>query len=146
MAKRVGNIENLKPFKKGNPGGPGRPPKVRDDIITKKALELLLKPHPTHKGKTRLEVLAEKWIERGETGEGFSEILDRVDGKLPEKTEATVNVTSDPTDDPELDGWAEQRVRAKQAKEADSPAQPGGLRSPDEQGEMAVDEAPGSAE
>lgn len=141
------NLENLKPFQKGNPGGPGRPPKIRDDIITRKALELLQQPHPKCPEKTRLDVLAERWINRATRGDGFTELIERIDGKLPEKTEATVNVNPDQTaTDAELDGWATQRARALADKEATSKAKPSGLCSTDEQGEVAVDTPSGPAE
>ncbi len=129
-----------------SPNPAGRPPKVRDDIIARKALELLQEPHPKYPEKTRLVVLAERWINRATRGDGFTELIDRIDGPIIAKTEAIVNVNPDAATDEELDGWAKQRARAIADKEAASQAEPSGLCSANEQGPVAVDPPSGPAE
>ncbi len=137
-------VEHLKPhqFKEGNTLSPGGKPKIRDDIITNKALELLQKPHPKHPDKTRLEVLAERWINRATRGDGFTELIDRIDGPIIAKTEATVNVNAEPTADAELDGWAKERAAILAAEEAARASQPSGLCGPDRQEQLEVDPPP----
>ena len=122
-----------------NRPGPGRP---RKRIITDEAVDYLAELHPKHEGKTRARVIAEKMVDAAEDDlEAREKLLDRVEGKPTQSIEASVTTHDDSGTDRELDGWAEQRVKAK-----DREAQSGGSGGAGVEGGVAMGAAPRAPE
>ena len=80
------NLQNLKPFKKGQSGNPNGRPKLPD---IKEALELLLSD--VESGKTKLEMVINALYKRAIKGDvrAIQELLDRMYGKAQQKTDIT---------------------------------------------------------
>ena len=92
----------------------GRP---RKGLITDIAVRKLMEPHPKQPEKSRAEVIAEKWLDRAEDGEDFSELLTRVEGKPTDKLE--IDDKREPTvvELPEKDLHAEDQASTGTANE-----------------------------
>lgn len=103
MKKKVTkkSLKNLKPFKKGNPGG-GRPKgSVSLVTILKRTLEnkVSLKDPLTkqEESKTISEHLIKRFIAKALSGDmsAIKEVLERIDGKVLQKSEVTTKSHED---------------------------------------------------
>lgn len=76
-------------FKKGHPGGPGRPPK--EHCLTDLLKEALDQPH-NQTGTTKKQMLIDKMYELAEQGDVniLKYLFDRIDGKPLQTIEANV--------------------------------------------------------
>jgi hypothetical protein len=85
MAKKANNVQNLRPFKKGESGNPsGRPPKLPEiDEMLARVLQT-----KTHNGLSRAENILRLMAIKAETDVRAAElILDRAYGKIKQQTE-----------------------------------------------------------
>lgn len=75
-------------FAEGNPGGPGRP--KNEFSLTHLARELL-----TKEDAAEAKELVRDWIDKAKEGNptALVQLLDRIDGKVPDKHEVTGEVT-----------------------------------------------------
>jgi hypothetical protein len=97
--KRPGRPENLTPWKPGQSGNPGGRPKRKP--LTDKLLEVLEDPK-------ELEVLVRVWLKQAQKGSvmHLREILDRVEGRVPQPLSVSGHVTHEMTD--------EEKARARE--------------------------------
>jgi hypothetical protein len=92
------NEQNLTPFQKGNPGGPGRPKGVQNSKTRLlRLLELVQKKKNPITGEeeeyTVLELMDMQQIAKALRGDdkAYREVLDRLEGKAKQSTELEVS-------------------------------------------------------
>lgn len=105
----MANLQNLKPFKKGNPGGPGRP-KLSDEQKTAKKMAREL----AQQAMQRLE----HWMKSDKPQASIAAsmaIIDRAEGKPKQEIEhsgqTTQYVISDAPAEVTTDAWLSKHIR-----------------------------------
>ena len=96
--KIVAGIDNLKPFEKGNPGGPGRPKGVENSKTRLLRLLSLVqkKKNPItgiEEEYTLLELMDMQQVNKALKGDdkAYKEILDRLEGRAKQSTEVEIS-------------------------------------------------------
>jgi hypothetical protein len=97
--KRRGNPQNLKPWKPGHSGNPGGRPKRKP--ITDVLLRMLSNPE-------QCEAIVAVWLKQAKKGSinHLREMLDRVEGRVPQPLSVSGHVTHEMTD--------EEKARARE--------------------------------